>query len=222
MHVIRPSSFDELVLVWLRSEWERVPEPRPPDRYLVDEPDLSDPDQNSDREGLLRRERGKIVDGLPGDFEVYLVDIEQDDLPRVYIVPTFDWYLDTGRTFRVVDTPGHLRAGRGYQSSQGPVAIQHRQRVDEIAPSFVGYNAATTAEILVVIAADLAGPYIVIDGTHRSAALYRHFLTQANAPWRAILALSSDMADSIWHIRSPEAQASFAALERAVASGSLW
>ena len=198
VQIIRQSSFDELVLVWVRSEWERVPEPGPPDRHLIDESDLSDPAQNAERGELLRQDRGKILDGLPGSYELYLVDIEKDDLSKLDIVPVFDWYLDTGRTFRVIDTPAHLRAGRGYLWTTGPKAAGHREKVDEIAPSLADYDATTTDELLVLIAADVAGPYVIIDGTHRSAALYRHHLT--NTPWRAILALADDMARSMWHI----------------------
>lgn len=33
---------DELILVWLRSEWERVDPPKPPDTQLIDNPDLTD------------------------------------------------------------------------------------------------------------------------------------------------------------------------------------
>lgn len=213
---------DELVLVWLRSEWERIPAPLPPDRQLIDESDLNDPAQNAARAELLHRDRAKILDELPDSFEAHLVDIEKDDLPKVYIVPTFDWYLDTGRTFGVVETATHLRPGRGYRLPMGTVAIEHHKRVDEIAPSFTDYDATTTDELLILIASDLAGPYTIIDGTHRAAALYRHNLTAPNTPWRAILAVADEMASSMWHIESTQAQGNIRSVEQAVTHGLIW
>ena len=75
---------------------------------------------------------------------------------------------------------------------------------------------------IVLIAADLDGLYVIIDGTHRSVALYRHYLTTPNTPWRAILALACEMAGSIWHIRSPLVEASFHALDQAVTQNWIW
>jgi hypothetical protein len=117
MQLIRPSSRAELIAVWLRSEWARVPAPRPSDRGLVDDPDLADQAANEERVELLNRDRRKILAEVPTAVEYELVDIELDDLPKTYALVCVEWYMDTGGTFRLSDTPANLKAA---EASAGP------------------------------------------------------------------------------------------------------
>ena len=50
------------------------------------------------------------------------------------------------------------------------------------------------------MATDEKGPYTIIDGTHRAAALLRHDQQASNFPWTAILIDSSNMSGNRWHI----------------------
>jgi hypothetical protein len=50
---------------------------------------------------------------MPTDAPVRWVLIEETDLVKMFIVPSIDWYPDTGGTFRLVDTAENLRPGRG-------------------------------------------------------------------------------------------------------------
>jgi hypothetical protein len=47
-----------------------------------------------------------------------------------------------------------------------------------------GYDDAATDEVIILIARDVAGPYTIIDGTHRPTALYLSHLTTPNTPWK--------------------------------------
>ena len=147
---------------------------------------------------MLFRLRANIVRELPYHMRPDWVDIEKADLPHLYIVPCSEWYLDTGCTFRLADVPANLKAGRH--------PVDHLAKVDAIAPSLADYEAATTSEVLILNAADRAGPYTIIEGTHRAAALYGDHLRAPNLPWRAILVADPEIAHSPWHIESPQAK----------------
>jgi hypothetical protein len=127
-----------------------------------------------------------------------------------------------GGTFHLVDTAANLAADRGLLSPQGPQPIEHLAKVDAIAPTLAGYNCTTTREVLILIAANRSGPYTIIDGTHRAAALYRRHLSQPNMPWRGILVADPAIAQSLWHIESPRAAANIGNLKRAAAQRLLW
>jgi hypothetical protein len=205
MQIIGPTTIEELTLVWLKSEWDGTA-----DRRLIDAPDLTDQEQNKARAALLRRHREPILKELPEKTSPVCVDIEEADLLKLYILPCFDWYLDTGETFRLVDTPAHLAAGREFLGWSRPYRFEHLSKVDAMAPALVGYEAATTNEVLILIAEDRSGPYTIIDGTHRATALYRSYLTGTKMPWRGIIVVNQAIAGCLWHIESPRARANMA------------
>jgi hypothetical protein len=194
MDFLGPASRDELVLTWLSSEWDRTD----PLRQIVDHADLSDPVQNTARARMLFSNRGPILQELPYEMQPEWVNIRENDLANLYIIPCREWYLDTGRSFRLADVPGNLKAGRH--------PVDHLAKVDAIAPSLANYDAGATTEALILIASDRAGPYMIIDGTHRAAALYRNQLVKSNLPWRGILVSDAIIAQSVWYIDSPLAK----------------
>jgi hypothetical protein len=61
--------------------------------------------------------------------------------------------------------------------------------------------------VLILIAADRAGPYTLVDGNHRAAALYRNYLIVPNVPWRALLVASKVIGKCVWHVESKNARA---------------
>jgi hypothetical protein len=180
---------------------------------------FKDPAENLARTELLFRHRGIILRELPYEMQPELVEIEAADL---YIVFTYDWYLDTGRTFRLIDTAANLAAGRGFLGPPGPQPIEHLSKVNSLTPGLASYDAVTTDEVLILIAANSAGPLTIIDGTHRAAALYRNHLTAPNIPWRGILIVDQAIAECVWHIESPSAQKNLNSCAWEVSRGALW
>ena len=209
MQIIGSTTRENLTLVWLKSEWDGTA-----DRQLIDDPDLTDREQNKVRAALLRRYREPILKELPEEMSPVCVDIEEADLLKLYILPCFDWYLDTGETFRLVDTPAHLAAGREFLGWPSPYRFEHLTKVDAMARGLVGYEAGTTDEVLILIAEDRSGPYTIIDGTHRATALYRNYLTGTRMPWRGILVVNRAIAGCMWHIESPRARANMVQFKR--------
>ena len=99
--------------------------------------------------------------------------------------------------------------------------VEHLAKVDDIAPRLAKYDAATTAQVLILVAENDAGPYTIIDGTHRATALYRNYLNENNLPWRGILIADPAIAQYEWHIDSPKSRARIALLRRLDAAGAL-
>jgi hypothetical protein len=129
--------------------------------------------------------------------------------------------LDTGGTFHLVDTATNLAHGREFRFGHYRQSIDHLAKVDAIAPRLADYDAMTTREVLILIAANQSGPYTIIDGAHRAAALYRNYLIKPNMPWKGLLVVDGAIADSLWHIESQAAQQNIAQLRRLASLGAL-
>lgn len=221
MKVLDEATTDELTLIWLKSEWWRLGIRQ--DRRLIDDPDPTSAVENATRRDLLRSYRSVILDTIPQTSRYTYARVELADLARLYIVPVFDWFLDTGSSFRLVDTLTHLQDGRGANipgALQGP--INHSQDVMQKLPFLQGYDAEATDEHLVLLASHPDGPYTIIDGTHRAVALLLNNQKASTLPWRAILILSPDMNSSRWHVGFPMFEAIKQDLKRYVADGRLW
>jgi hypothetical protein len=206
VRILGPATRDDLVLAWLRSEWDRVPPPRQVNRDLIDSPDLSNAAQNAERAELLYRDRGVILKEVPTEVDYVWVLVEEADLEKLFILPSREWYLDTGGGFRLVDTPANLAAGREFRWGSYRQPINHLATVDALAPKLIRYDAGTTEEVVILIATNWDGPYTIIDGSHRAAALYRNSRTEPNLPWKALLAVGAPIADCIWYIEAAQAQ----------------
>lgn len=221
MQMLGPASRDQMVLEWLRSERFKPGAPAV-SAGLLDEPDLTDIAENRTRFDALYSYRHPIISQVLPGVEPVWVSIEARDLPHLHIVPTFDWFLDTGGTFRLTDTARHLQPGRGYLSPRGREAIRHHREVMAKVAYLAGYDAAATGEVIILIARDVAGPYTIIDGTHRATALYLSHLKTPNMPWKGMLLADARIAGCVWHVESPQAQEWIRANEQLASDGVLW
>jgi hypothetical protein len=223
MQVLSTTTGEEVILTWLRSEWHALPGGTPSDRRLIDNPDLTDAGQNDARERLLLDgHRGVILGTLPPAAPAQWVLIDEADLPKLFVIPSGDWYLDTGGTFRLIDAANHLRPGRGsaFPEQLGP--INHYDAVNAKSEYVRNYDAITTDEMLILIASSEAGPFTIIDGNHRAAALYRSHLSEPNMPRKGILICDPRIAHSKWYINSQEARLNIRQISLLASRGLLW
>jgi hypothetical protein len=165
-----PATRDEVNLHWLRSEWSKLRLPSEA-RHLIDSPDLTHPAQNAERSRILHNYRSFILDYIPGDARYRHVQVEADDLPRLFLLTCWDWFLDTGRMFALTNTPAHLKHGRGGNISGKREADDHLRTVEQKRVHLRDYEADASDEYLILVATKDSGPYTIIDGTHRAAAL---------------------------------------------------
>jgi hypothetical protein len=208
MQEVRASSLEEVILTWLRSEWSGLDCGTPSDRAIIDNANMDDDRENARRKWLLRH-RSIILNEIPPGASVYCVLIEEIDLSNLYIIPSGDWYLDTGRSFRVIDTPANLRPGRSADPGLRFGSIEHYDKVRVIS-QYMSTHSTALSEALILISPTATGPYTIIDGTHRAAALYDNHLREPNMPWDGILICDPLIEQSAWFITSKVRQLNIA------------
>jgi len=205
MQFLGPVTWPEVVFEWLSSEQHKLPGGAQVGDLLVKR-DLDDAERNRQREALLRiNHREPVINGLPTGSARW-VRIEESDLSDMCVIPDPSWYPNTAGTFRLVDTAENLRPGRGSLVLPliGPIGTYDAVR--EKSRYIHGYDAETTSEALILVASDDNGPYTIIDGTHRAAALYLDHAKNMNMPWKGILFSDPSIAGYRWHIGSLEAK----------------
>ncbi len=89
MEVLSTTNWNEVILIWLRSEWYKLKAAQSSSRQPIDRPDLTNETENVGRLSLLLDERRPIIDPLPEDVLPKLVYIQESDLPKLYLVPTY-------------------------------------------------------------------------------------------------------------------------------------
>jgi hypothetical protein len=221
MMILEETTRDYLNLVWLKSEAWKL-NLSDAQRALIEQADLNNAAQNAARHELLQGYRGPVVDQIPTDARYWHVRIEEDDLPSLYLITVWDWFLDAGRTFKLIDTEAHLQPGRGGTVTGSRQDIYHHQDVEAKAAYVQTYDAETSDEHLIMVATSTEGPYTIIDGTHRACALYLQNRSNSNMPWRGILIASPAMNSNRWHIESPITPQVISELGQAAEAGALW
>lgn len=219
MKVVRNSSFDELVYLWLKSESWKI---QGSDKHLLLEPNLDDEQLNKARYKLLNESRKDLLDTTPKDASFEIVEVERSDIPDIYIIPVSDWYLDTGRTFKLADTAENLKPGRGYIINNTRHPTGHHDNVGT-KKQYLSKGSATYAdEYIVLIAPDSKGPYTLIDGNHRAISLLLAAKEEPNFPWQAILVTDPRIIDSKWYAGSEQAAKHMQIFKQWEAAGRLY
>ena len=91
--------------------------------------------------------------------------------------------------------------GRGADPSLGLGPIEHYDKVRAISQD-ISTRGTALDEPLILISPITAGPYTIIDGTHRAAALYESHRRNPNTPWEGILIRDPLVEQSAWFINS--------------------
>lgn len=219
MIFVGPATPDEVNLHWMRSEWWKFQLPDEA-RPLIDNPDLNDPAQNAERARILHHYRSFILDYIPGDASYRHVQLEQDDLPKLFLLTCWDWFLDTGRMYALANTLAHLKHGRGGNIGGKREAVDHLRTVEQKRQYLRDHESSD--EYLILVATKDSGPYTIIDGTHRAAALLIEHQEKTNMPWSAILIDSPYMTANRWHIGFADAAQIVSGLNDLANDGDIW
>ena len=97
-------------------------------------------------------------------------------------------------------TPDKVRAKAKYMSTHGTISD----------------------EVLILISPGMTGPYTIIDGTHRAAALYGKHAGKTNISWKGILICDALIAHSMWSINSKVAQSNITQFALMASQQLLW
>lgn len=190
MQFLESITIHEFRLEWLRSEWkEEWNEPgKPPDRNLIDNPDLNSTTENNKRASLLTigLHRGQIIYNMPSIKDVQRIAIEPSDLQKLYLVSSTEWNTRTGGNYRLTDTTRTLKPG-------SDTDVKVTAILNKLGDKLAG-------EVIILVATNRLGPYSIIDGNHRAIALYRRYLQNPQMPpWRSLLIVDPEMQMSPWH-----------------------
>lgn len=204
---------------WLLSELYRVKSTlTDAEIAIIENPNLQNPNENIKRENLLYNTYGRsaILKTLPSDVAWHEVIIESDDVNKIYILPVFDWFMDTGKTFKLADTKDNLAPNRGYDL--GPLqkeGVTHYQQIEEMAAA----NRPQDNSIIMISSTTSSGPYTIIDGTHRATFLNRKNQLEST---KGFLGVSSNLSTYIWSIERSNIQESLRELNQYAEAGMLW
>lgn len=224
MKFIRKASDPEMRHAWLKSEWFRIKNHYlDTNQKILDSPNFEDEKENELRRQLLIR-RGPILDSLPRDITWYAVEVEQVDVEKLYIIPIFDWFLDTGETFRLVDAIVNLAPNRGYYNqSRETCAIDHFNEVSRKLSFWECGKEAQANERLILVATETKGPFTIIDGTHRAVAYLKKEKDASDTfPWKGYLGISPNCGTYRWHIESDGAKQHIELCKINASRGILW
>ena len=137
---------------------------------------------------------------MPPDVKCAEVLVREEDLEDLFMIPVDNWYADSGGTFRLLDTIENLKPGRYCDAGSGPQPVNHFDRVEKQVTYFANDDPTRPEEYLVLISTTKEGPFTIIDGTHRAAALLGMHRREPNLPWNAFLMRSPSMHSCRWHI----------------------
>ena len=183
MRRLGPATFHAVISVWLQAE---VTSPRfgrqvqlgETDRRIIERPDLNDPAENALRRQLLRY-RDDILITIPDDTEWWEIELASEDLAGLLAINYPAWEIYSGGTGRLLTVAATICDGvrctaEDPKIADGLVAI--RENVRGI---YFALSAGRMVGALVLLGKAATGPFTVIEGNKRAAALcWRHCLDQ--------------------------------------------
>ena len=135
MKIINPTSKHHMYAAWLKSELFRMKTDLTPEQIkLIEQPNFDNPDENEQRKHLLFTVYGRsaILDKIPTELDWFEAEIENKDSSGIFILPVFDWFMDTGGNFQLTNVQRHLSPNRGYclKSIDSPTEVHHFNKID--------------------------------------------------------------------------------------------
>ncbi|HSX19026.1 MAG TPA: hypothetical protein VLE91_02720 [Candidatus Saccharimonadales bacterium] len=218
MKIVSTSSKDRVYGAWLKSELYRMKEKLSSEQLgLIENPDFNNPAENEQRENTILDVYGRrpIMDSVPTNVIWHEVEIEEKDLENLYLLAIWDWFIDTGKTFKLADVPNNLSSGHGHRISNFPPgAADHKAKIDKMLK-----KEGKAVQDIIMISSSEDGPFTIIDGTHRSSLL----AIKGNIPGtKAYLGISSDLSKCVWVSEWEKYEESIAELNKVASEGYLW
>ena len=218
MKLTSQASMDDVCIAWLQAELYRHRSVlSPAELQLIESPDTHNPTENAARASLLTGvfKRQSLMKRLPSDIKWHRGEIEESDTEHLFMMPVWDWFLDSGRTFRLKDVPASVADSREARRPKNSytLAAQHGKVIKEMLNS-----PNKLAEGLVILSSGFGGPFSIIEGTHRSVAL---LIKKQLTGWPCFLGISAAMANCPWSIERSDLQIQIAGLQQLEAQGLL-
>ena len=187
MKKLRQATRDEVVAAWLRAE---VGSPRfghhlrlsDVDRRVVERPDLNNLAENALRRRLLRY-RDDILTTISQDTVWWEVELAAEDLSRLLAINYPAWEIYSGGTGKLLRVAEAVRDGSLPSSDDPKIADGLAAIRENVGGIYRALKAGQGVGALILLARDRAGPFTVIEGNKRAAALcWRHCLDGIPCP----------------------------------------
>ncbi len=219
MREIESVTYHQMIHAWLNSENFRLSQQGICfDKKLVARPDFNSNKENEERRQLMSG-RNPILNKIPTDTEWTMVEVGKEDTKSIYIIPIFNWFLDSGKTFELQKAFQEISPNRGYRDNVGNQKITHYEEVKSKLQYWKGHSNVSKDEKIILVGITSEGPFTIIDGTHRAIAFER---INNGYPWYAFLGISKGMINYQWHIESPQAKHNLIIYQNEYTSGRLW
>ena len=184
---------EEIIAEFLRGEFYHSDfDPYRQDfKYLVEQADLTHPQENLIRRALLFRRRARLWRELPADTKWWEIELTSHDLSRLQSFPRNEWRRFAGGGFHLTEMVGRIEAeiARGQQS---PLL----KKLGEIASDL---RAGHVPDAVLLIGIDGRQPLTIIEGNHRMAAAMLTMPKEAHRRFRFYCGLSPSMDSCCWH-----------------------
>lgn len=169
MKIIQNVSKDEVYLAWLKGEQYKVEDLTGEELRLVSSPNLDDQIENTKRASLLlgKFRRSPIMNELPTNIQRIKILIEDNDSEKIYIISCLDWFLDTGKSFKLSAVKENLSGKRGHNLPDFPPFEDHKQKIAQISSS----QNSRPKDVIMITSNLNSGPFTIIDGAHRASSL---------------------------------------------------
>ena len=193
MKKIRRATEAEVIAEFLKNEFYEEEFHHDRDRFenLVMDADITDEQQNALRRALLFRRRGHMWRELPRDTQWWEIQLEAQDLDKVFVFPRAHWRTLADGDFRLPLVVDRIRARR----FPGKIA----DFISKIQSLSYHLRFATGATSVMLIGIDESQPMVIIEGNHRLTAALLNSPALLENRFRVYFGVSPRMTQSCWY-----------------------
>ena len=183
----------EVIAEFLKNEFyeEEFHHDRDRFEHLVMDADVTDEYQNALRRALLFRRRGHMWRELPPDTQWWEIQLEAQDLEKVFVFPRAHWRKLADGDFRLPVVVDRIRARR----FPGKIA----DFISKIQSLSYHLRFATGSSSVMLIGIDEHQPMVIIEGNHRLTAALLNSPGLLENRFRVYFGVSPKMTQSCWY-----------------------
>jgi hypothetical protein len=205
---LRPVPEAEVILEFLRNEFHHhdFDSDRAQSAALVNDADLSDPQQNAIRRALFYRRRGHMWNQLPRDTEWWQAALEDIDLDRLCVLARTHWRKIGGGNCRLRHVVEQIRR-RDFHgvrivggTAHGGVEISDvGAKVDAIRAFSERLRSVDDHSAIVLIGVNDTAPVTILEGNHRLTAALLASPVLLKRQFRVFFGASAAMTRCCWY-----------------------
>lgn len=193
MKIVRRVTEAEVIAEFLKNEFYQKEFDRDREQFeqIVLDPDVTDETQNALRRALLYRRRGHMWRELPTDTQWWEVEVEPQDISRIYVFPRAHWRKISNGSFllsNIVERLRHMPAS----GSTGPV-------ISKIQLIRYRLQREAVQSAVLLIGADAEKPLTILEGNHRLTAAMLISTHRVQTSFRILCGLSPRMVECCWY-----------------------